>query len=124
MTRHRRNGLDFISAVEVDGRADGLYLFERRADAARFAAAINSAEAGADRASISDEAVNVGAPAEHLIATERGDVLERLGLETLGEEVREGLDLRALSADLSRFMELDGDARRLIAGWVQEDRLT
>lgn len=123
MTSHDTNGFDLVSAVEVDGRIDGPFLFEQEADAARFAAVINSVEEGDGRTSISNAGVYAGAAAEHLIATERGDVLDTLGLETLGEEVRDGLDLRALSADLSRFLELDREARRLIAGWVQDDRL-
>lgn len=112
-----------VSVVRDPMMGEEIYAFAERRDADRFAAAENH---GYDEdgmpAMTSEPIINRGSEAEHQIARVRGDTLERLGIETLAEEVREGNDLPTFVKS-PEFMECDGEVRRAIARWVQEDKL-
>lgn len=116
--RYDGRHLDFVNLVEVAEREDGIYVFADRFDAERFADAIR---AGGSECHADETPINVGAAAERLIASERGDALEGAFGPALAEDVREG---RALEAALDALRELgegDSDAADLIRGWIELD---
>jgi hypothetical protein len=112
-----------VGVVHDQVMGEEIYVFAERRDADRFAAAENHGyEEDSMPAMTWEPIINRGSVAGHQIATVRGDALERLGLETLPEKVRDGLDLAAFVQSVE-FTECDDEVRRAIAGWVQEDKL-
>lgn len=115
--------LDFVDVVDVEGREDGIYVFSERADAERFADAVDHESDGdgmveSRRAFLTETPVNLGAAAERLIAAERGDALEQAFGPALAEDLRQGLSLRAA---LIRLREVDSRAGRLVRRWIELD---
>lgn len=118
--------LDFVNVVDIDGREDGIYVFAEGSDAERFAAAVDH-EADDEsavkfhRAFVDEQALNVGAAAERLIAAERGDVLEDLFGPALAEDVREGLPLDEVLQRLTEVGEGGSDLAELLRRWIELD---
>jgi hypothetical protein len=119
--------LDFVNVVDVDERADGIYVFAEHGDAERFAAAVDHHRADDavpvefHRAFVDEQALNVGAAAERLIASERGDALEEVFGSALAEDVREGWPLGEVLRDLCEVGEGGSDAADLLRRWIELD---
>lgn len=118
--------LDFVNVVDIEGREDGIYVFAERTDAERFAAAVehdadDDEVVGFHRAFVDEQALNVGAAAERLIAAERGDVLEDVFGPALAEDVREGTALDIVLGRLCQVGEADSEAAALVRRWIGLD---
>ena len=65
--------------------------------------------------------VALGAAAERLIASERGDAVEEVFGPALAEDVREGLPLQAVLIGLREIGEFSTDVGRLVRHWIELD---
>lgn len=121
--------LDFVHVVETEG-ADSRAFGEAHA-AQRFAAACNH---GHEKDKypptwIAECEVYVGPPAERLIASERGDVLEGMGFPRKAEKFREGaLTPASLMKEIEHLADRSATpvddshpVYRLLQQWAEED---
>jgi hypothetical protein len=121
--------LDFVTVVDVQERDDGTYVFAESADAERFADAVDhdrddDAVVEFRRAFVAETPVNLGAAAERLIASERGDVLEEDFGPGLAADVRGGMALTVALGALGELGEDRSRAARLLLHWIRLDERT
>jgi hypothetical protein len=110
--------LDFVHVVEVEGRYKGIYVFAERSTRERFRRAVEDGETTLGERNVAFEfqtPIYTGPAAERLIASERADVLEGMGLPAIAQKLR--LGGTALPHDAAP----GSDARALIQRWAEED---
>lgn len=110
--------LDFVHVVEVKGEEPEV--FDSRSLAERFKAAAEDGRV----ASALERPVYTGASAERLIASERADVLEGMGWESVADDMREGLSPLVVAhrvASVSGGSEGEDKLMRVLQHWAEED---
>jgi len=118
--------LDFVNVVEVDdGRENPTYLFGRQDQAKRFHSVAMHSWEEHQPVEIRETPINVGAPAERLIASERGDVLEGMGYEKAAGDLRAGSTVASLLDTLKAAQpvgaKIGDDVLSLLQRWAEED---
>lgn len=114
--------LDFVNVVDVKGR-EKPYVFGGRSLADRFESVVNHGCAPDDDhpAFLSESPVYVGAAAERLIASERGDVLKGMGYRPVADELRRGTLPSSLAALVEEGSKAATEILPLLQRWAEED---
>jgi hypothetical protein len=111
---------DNIWQATAQDREDGTYLFDERADAEAFAEAVTRKD-DPFAPGVEDTPVNRGEEAGALIAAERGDRIEEVGMPSVAEDVREGIDLSRVLVRLAAIGEHRSEAAALLRAWRDEE---
>ena len=113
-----------VKVIYVDGREDGIYVFADLEDAHRFEAAANAGGSECHNPALLTNTPLYGGPAaERLIASERGNVLEGMGCQAVGEDVREGLPFATIIDRVVDCMDEEEERKLLplLQQWAEED---
>lgn len=117
--------LTFVEVVEVFEREDGIYVFDELCDAERFEDAVaKGRDLPSDESATyrRETPIIVGAAAERLIASERGDVLEDQGEAGLAGDLREGASLQSIKARVERASAgPSSHLAEILRGWIKLD---